>query len=130
MKEKERKLARKKLDLEMRSYRLAGRKKNPNNAMLRTVRQALQIPLLEIAEKMGVCRSVVLDFEAREPQGAVMLKSMSRVAGAMGCKLVYGIVPEDGRTLEELAERRLWESVLGAEWEETRMAILRRPVGR
>jgi hypothetical protein len=26
----------------------------------------------------------------------------------MGCKMVYGIVPEGGKTLEELAEYRLW----------------------
>jgi hypothetical protein len=31
----------------------------------------------------------------------------------MGCKVVYGIVPKGGRTLEELAEERLWASVLG-----------------
>jgi predicted DNA-binding mobile mystery protein A len=129
MRKRERTLARKKLDLEMRSYRQAGRNKNPTQGMLRAVRQALHIPVLEIAGKMGVCKSVVLDFEAREPQGTVTLKSMSRVARATGCKLVYGIVPEDGRTLDELVERRLWESVLGEEWEETRRAILRRPVG-
>jgi hypothetical protein len=33
---------------------------------------------------------------------------MSRMAQAMGCKMVYGIVPEGGKTLEELAEYRLW----------------------
>jgi hypothetical protein len=44
---------------------------------------------------------------------ALSLSVEQWVAWAMGCKLVYGIVPESGRTLEELAERRLWESVLG-----------------
>jgi hypothetical protein len=35
------------------------------------------------------------------------------MAKAMGCKLVYGIVPENGKTMEALAEERLWASVLG-----------------
>ena len=113
MREMERRLARKKLDAEMRPYRRAGKEKNPTNGLLRAVRQSMRVPVAEIAEKMGVCKSVVLDLEAREPLNTVTLKSMSRMAGAMGCKLVYGIVPRGGKTLEELAEERLWASVLG-----------------
>jgi hypothetical protein len=62
----------------------------------------------------------VLDLEAREPLNTVTLKSMSRMADAMGCKLVYGIVPKNGKTLEDLAEARLWASVLGGEGAGTR----------
>jgi predicted DNA-binding mobile mystery protein A len=113
MREKERKLARMRLDVEMRPFRRAGMAKNPTNALLRAVRQTLRIPVAEIAEKMGVCKSVVLDLEARELKNTVTLRSMSRMAQAMGCKMVYGIVPEDGKTLEELVERRLWAELLG-----------------
>ena len=113
MRERERKLARKRLDVEMRPYRQAGREKNPTNGLLRAVRQALRIPVPEIAEKMGVNRSVVFDLEAREPKNTITLKSMSRMAEAMGCMMVYGIVPVGGKTLDELAEERLWASLLG-----------------
>jgi predicted DNA-binding mobile mystery protein A len=113
MREKERKMARKRLDAEMRSYRRAGREKNPTNQLLRAVRHALRVPVAEIAGRMGVSESVVLDLETREPKNTVTLKSMSRMAEAMGCKVVYGIVPMGGKTLEELAEARLWAKVLG-----------------
>jgi transcriptional regulator with XRE-family HTH domain len=113
MVERERKLARKKLDVEMRPYRRAGMEKNPTRGLLRAVRQALRVPVAEIAGKLGVSRSAMLDFEAREPRGVIALGSISRVAEAMGCKLVYGIVPKGGKTLEELAEERLWAEVLG-----------------
>jgi predicted DNA-binding mobile mystery protein A len=113
MRERERKLARKRLDVEMRPYRQAGREKNPTNGLLRAVRQALRIPVPEIAAKMGVNRSVVFDLEAREPKNTITLKSMSRMAEAMGCMMVYGIVPVGGKTLDELAEERLWASLLG-----------------
>jgi hypothetical protein len=78
------------------------------------VRQALGVPVAEIAAKMGVNRSVVFDLEASEPRNTISLRSMSRMAAAMGCKVVYGIVPMGGKTLEELAEKRLWEEVLGS----------------
>jgi hypothetical protein len=38
---------------------------------------------------------------------------MARQAEAMGCMVVYGIVPKGGKTLDRLAEERLWTRVLG-----------------
>jgi transcriptional regulator with XRE-family HTH domain len=108
MREKERNLVRKRLDVEMRPFRNAAKEKKPTNGLLRAVRQTLHVPVAEIAEKMGVCKSVVLDLEAREPKNTVTLKSMSRMAQAMGCKVVYGIVPNGGKKLEDLAEERFW----------------------
>ena len=113
MRERERNYARKRLDLEMRSYRQAGREKNLTNGLLRAVRQTLNIPVAEIAEKMGVNRSVVFDLEAREPKNTISLKSMSRMAQAMGCKVVYGIVPNGGKKLEDLVEERYLAGLIG-----------------
>jgi predicted DNA-binding mobile mystery protein A len=113
MQERERKMARRNLDGEMRPYRRAGLQKNPTKGLLRAVRQALRVPVAEIAEKMGVNRSGVYDLETGERKNTISLRSMSRMADAMGCKVVYGIVPKDGKTLEELEEERLWRSVLG-----------------
>jgi predicted DNA-binding mobile mystery protein A len=113
MTEKERKLERRRLDAEMRTYRVAGRKKNPTNDLLRAVRQTLGVPVAEIAGKMGVHRSVVFDLEMREPKNTITLRSMSRMAEAMGCKVVYGIVPNGGKTMEALAEERMWVEALG-----------------
>lgn len=109
----ERKLLRKRLDKEMWHYRLAGREKEPTGGLLRAVREALRIPLKEIQERMGVVRSAVFDLEEREETGAIMLRSLERMAEAMGCKVVYGVVPLNGKTLEEMAEGRMWRDVLG-----------------
>ena len=114
MRERERGLIRKKLDLEMRSYRQAGREKNPTNGLLRAVRQVLHIPVAEIAEKMGVNPSGIFELEARELKNTISLRSMSRMAQAMGCKVVYGIVPEGGKKLEDIVEERLWKALLEA----------------
>ena len=95
MRAMERKLERKRLDFEMRSYRRAGTTKNPTQGLLKAIRQSLH------------------DFEASEMKRTITLKSMAKIANAMGCKVVYGIVPKGGKTLEKLAEERLWASVLG-----------------
>jgi hypothetical protein len=110
----DRRLLRKKLDREMRYYRLAGREKDPTNGLLRAVREALRIPFKEISERMGVERSGLIGLEGREETGSITLRSLGRMAEAMGCKVVYGVVPLNGKTLEELAEERMWRDVLGS----------------
>jgi DNA-binding Xre family transcriptional regulator len=113
MKAIERKLLRKKLDREMRYYRLAAREHNPTNGLLRAVREALRVPLKEMTERTGVERSGLLGLEEREETGSITLRSLERMAEAMGCKVAYGLVAADGKTFEEMAEERLWREVLG-----------------
>jgi transcriptional regulator with XRE-family HTH domain len=120
MVEMERRLARKKLDKEMTPFRGAGKEANPTNALLRTVRQVLAIPVKEITEKMGVRRSTLNDLEMSERRGTISTRSLARMANAMGCKVVYGVVPLNGKTFEYLAEERLWRKVLGTGSEGTR----------
>jgi transcriptional regulator with XRE-family HTH domain len=113
MRKRDRRVARVKLDVEMRPFRMAGREKEPTNELLRTVRQSLGIPIEEITKEMGVDRSVVFALEARERKKRITLRSLGRMAEAMACKVVYGVVPIDGGTPEHMAEKRLWRAVLG-----------------
>ena len=53
------------------------------------------------------------DLEVSERDQTISMRSLGRMAEAMGCKVVYGVVPLNGKTLEELAEERLWRKVLG-----------------
>ena len=113
MRERERRVARVKLDVEMWPFRKAGREKEPTNELLRAVRQSLGIKIKEITKEMGVDRSVVYGLEVGERKKTITLRSLGRMAEAMGCKVVYGVVPIDGGTLEHMAEERLWRAVLG-----------------
>jgi transcriptional regulator with XRE-family HTH domain len=112
MKEMERKLMLRKLDAEMRPFRIAGRRKGATKGLLRMVRVALNVPMKEIAGRMEVVRSVAFALEKGEMKSSIMLRSLERMAAAMECKVVYGIVPRDGKTLEQLAEVRIWAEVL------------------
>ena len=57
MRAMERRVLLRKLDKEMRHYRLAAREENPTNDLLRTLRKVLRVPMKEMAEKMGVVES-------------------------------------------------------------------------
>jgi hypothetical protein len=113
MRARERVRLQRRLDGEMRPFRRAGMDENPTSGLLRAVRTALRFPVAEIAKKMGVNRSGVFDLEARELKSSASLRSMSRMAEAMGCKVVYGIVPCYGETFEQVAEGRRWRSEPG-----------------
>ena len=113
MRNEDRDAARRKLDKELRFYRQAARQKNCTQDLLRAVRQALGVPVAEITRTLGLDRSVLFALEQSEARGTISMKSMERVASAMGCKLVYAIVPLAGQTLEEMAEVRKWSKRLG-----------------
>jgi len=69
-----------------------------------SVREALGITLGEIGKKIGSSRQAVQQLEKAEATDRVTLGALRRVAEAMGCELVYALVPKSG-TFAELAER-------------------------
>jgi hypothetical protein len=113
MKEADPKLMRRRLDVEMRPFRRAAADKGATQGLLRAVRLALRIPSREIAAKMGIRPSNVFCLEERERKLTIGMQSMMSAAEAMGCVVVYGIVPRNGLTMEALWERRMWATVLG-----------------
>jgi hypothetical protein len=113
MRNEDRDSVRRKLDKELYFYRLAAKRTNSTPNLLRAVRHVLGIPVLEMARTLGLNRSVVFGLEQREGRGTITLNSMERVASAMGCKLVYAIVPLGGKTLAEMGEERRWAKRLG-----------------
>jgi len=114
MRERERRLARKKLDKELKYYQWAGREKKPTQGLLRAVRHALGVPVAEMLRELGVSPSVLFRLEQSERRGTISMNGAGLVAQAMGCQLIYAVVPQNGKTLEDLAEKRLWSKVLGA----------------
>ena len=107
MRERERQLARRKLDKELKYYQWAGREENPTEGLLRAVRHALGVPVAEMLRKLEMSPSVLFRLEQSEMRGTISVNGLYRVAQAMGCHLIYAVVPENGKTLEELAEKRL-----------------------
>lgn len=70
---------------------------------LRTVRKATGVPSDVLAKRLGVERPEVFRLERTERESRIMLANLERAAEALGCELVYALVPRKG-SLEDLAE--------------------------
>lgn len=82
--------------------------KRPAQGWLRAVRGALGLGQQEVARKLGIRRQSFAELEAAEERGAVTIASLERAAEAMGCELVYYLVPREpfASTYGELARPR------------------------
>ncbi len=69
----------------------------PPEGWIVTMRKALGISPAQIARRLGVTRDAIYQSERNEREGVISLGQMRRIANAMGGKLVYAIVPADGR---------------------------------
>jgi predicted DNA-binding mobile mystery protein A len=82
----------------------------PSGGWLASVREALGISLAEIGRRMRVPRQNVQKFERAEADDRITLGTLRRSADAMGCNLIYALVPKVG-SFADLAERRVREGV-------------------
>jgi len=72
---------------------------------LGAVRTALRRSKSEVARKLNVTPSTVLRYESSEAAGTITLETLRRYADALGCDLVYGLVPRTG-SLESFMRQR------------------------
>ena len=89
----------------LRAARTAGER--PARGWLRAVREAIGLRQEEVAGKLGVRRQSLAELETAEERGSVTMGSLQRAAEAMGCELVYFLVPREpmASTFGELARR-------------------------
>jgi predicted DNA-binding mobile mystery protein A len=76
----------------------------PTRGWIASVREALGISLREIGQHVHASRQAVQQLERAEANDRITLGALRRVAQAMGCELVYALVPKTG-SFAELAEQ-------------------------
>jgi predicted DNA-binding mobile mystery protein A len=97
-----RRRVRRDLDEDLRVFR--GRKVRRSHwGWLRGVRQALGMRVGEVARRMKVGHSEVYRLEMAEVRDSITLKKLRAMAEALGCEVVYAVVPAKG-SLEDLAQ--------------------------
>ena len=96
--------ARRELDEDLRVFR-GKRVRRSKWGWLRGVRQVLGMPVSEVARRLKVGTSEIYRLEMSESRETITLKKLRATAAAMGCEVVYAVVPVTG-TLEELAEEQ------------------------
>ena len=104
--------ARMDLEHQLRPLRRALKARRPPEGWLRAMRQAMGIPVGQIAEYMEFTPKMVYQMERSEQENNIALERLGKMARAMQCDLVYGIVPWD-RSLEdramEIVEMEVWK---------------------
>ena len=75
----------------------------PSGGWIASVREALGLTLAEVGEHLRAPRQTVQKFERAEATDRITLGTLRRVADAMGCDLIYALVPRSG-SFSELAE--------------------------
>lgn len=82
----------------------------PPHGWLRAVREGLGLTLREVAARIGVSAPAIRSFERSEAEDRITLASLKRVAGALGCDLVYVLLPRKA-SFEELADHEARQRV-------------------
>jgi predicted DNA-binding mobile mystery protein A len=94
------------LDSRFKKWLLLAREPNPRKGWLRAIRESLGMTTRQLAARLGGDMSGIVRLEEREVKGTATLQSLDKAARAMGCHLVYAIVPENisNSSLEQILD--------------------------
>lgn len=130
MRDEFRNLRLKQLDRTLKPFRAAAKNPRPQKGWLRAIREAAGISASEVARTLKTSRQLPVQLEKAEAEDRITLKSLRAAANALGCELVYALVPR-ANTLHDLVEERARvqakKHVLGVEHS---MALENQAVGR
>jgi len=82
------------LDTRFAALRPLTKSVRPPKGWLRAIRNALGMTTAQFARRLGVSQPRIVELEQSEASGSVTLNTLQRAAGALGCRLVYVLVPE------------------------------------
>jgi len=68
--------------------------RRPAKGWIRAIRNAFGMTAEQLGERMGVSQPTVQGLETSEADDAIQLKTLRRAAEALGCELVYALVPK------------------------------------
>jgi predicted DNA-binding mobile mystery protein A len=100
------------LDQRFRSLRSLSESPRPPKGWVRAVRDALGMTSAQLGRRLKVSQPRIVEIEQAEVSGSLTLHSLQRAAEALGCRLVYALVPEKPladvirKRAEEIADRR------------------------
>lgn len=77
----------------------------PQKGWIRAIREATGVTLREMATRLGKVPSLALYLENSEADYRITLRNLRDAADALGCQLVYVLVPKEG-SIQSLSEKR------------------------
>jgi len=91
--------------------------KQPPGGWLKVVRQALGMKTVQAAKRAGLSEQDVVRIEAQARDNSVQLAELERLAEAIGCEVVWGLVPKQSlkeavrNQARHVAEKRIHSMV-------------------
>ena len=83
----------------------------PPSGWLKAIRGALGLSTRQLASRLGVAQTAVMQFEKGEVKGTVSLETVEKIARAMNCTFVYAIVPDENfSSLESVLDQRAMQA--------------------
>ena len=92
------------LERALKSFDAAKNSPRPQKGWLRAVREATGISLRKMASRLKKTPTLVAKLEKSEAEYRITLASLRDAADALGCQLVYALVPKSG-SIHDLAEQ-------------------------
>jgi predicted DNA-binding mobile mystery protein A len=105
MRAQERATARRQLDKRLDSLRISDSFSRPPRGWIKAIRESLGMTTVQLARRIGVSQSRVVDIEKAETRGSITLGSLERAARALDCDVVYALVPR--QPLQAMVEERV-----------------------
>lgn len=93
------------LERALKPFLTAGSPPRPQRGWLRAIREVTGITVRELAKRLHKAPSLVVYLEKSEAEDRISLGNLREAADALGCQLVYALVPKSG-SVRELAEQR------------------------
>jgi predicted DNA-binding mobile mystery protein A len=81
------------LDQRFKALRPLAKTARPPKGWLRAIRDALGMTTAQFARRLGVSQPRIVQLEISEGDGGVTLRTLERAAEALGCRLVYALIP-------------------------------------
>lgn len=78
----------------------------PREGWIKNIRLALGMSSQEVGRRLQKNNSEILAIETRETQKNITLKTLDKVAKALGCQLIYALVPLEESSLETMLDTR------------------------
>jgi predicted DNA-binding mobile mystery protein A len=92
------------LDQGFAAMRALTKNQRPPKGWVRAIRDALGMTTTQLGRRIGVSQPRVVELEQSEVSGGITLHSLQRAAQALGCRVVYALVPD--KPLAEMVRER------------------------
>jgi predicted DNA-binding mobile mystery protein A len=93
------------LEKALEPFNAAKDSQRPQMGWLRAIREASGVTLLQVAKRLRKAPSLAAKLEKSEADYRITLGSLRAAADALGCQLVYALVPKTG-SIQDLVEER------------------------